>query len=437
MSETSNNQEQYEDDHIKPVSLMRRLEKRKVSNGVRKGDPKPPSWYPSDASATVVIEGASHTYGSCRRSQFLSWLSGAVAYDKVSSKEHECWYELEKAARSVIIPNTPKQEWIFTAGDLHEEHLISEFKQAGIYDSDQVQIYIPPPYNVSGRIDLIGTHEDGTKAIIEVKSCYGPAAESIMGDQTARRNQVIGNPKDNNLMQLALYQYHYAIPREEFGTAELVYGERGNGDTISFGVQVRPDDGAIRYAQILPYESEWVYAPYTVVDILTNYEEQTKRFHSGELPARDFEINYTDQQMFQYVDEAYTVTPEGADKPTSLGDFIKAGGKNRKFELKKKRGVSATINKTVAEQWTKYWDRVTNGGRQVNRPVEGSRKCMWCKYKHFCYSRDGVPLNDNINVKQASPVLHIEAGQPVAISMDPSLLIEDPTLLGLEEAFFD
>jgi hypothetical protein len=235
-------------------------------------------------------------------------------------------------------------------------------------------------------------------------------------------------------MQLAIYQYHYAAPRPEFTTAELVYGERGNGDTISFALQIRPDDGAIRYAQILPYESEWVYTPYTVLDILSNYEEQTKRFHAGELPARDFEINYNDKQMFQYVEEAYQVLVDGAEKPVSLSEFIDAGGKSRKFELKKKRGVSAVINKTVAEQWTKYWDRTVNGGRQVQRPVEGSKKCMWCKYKYFCYSRDGVPLNDNINVKEQPPVLHIEPNQPVEISGE---LIEDPTLLGLEEAFFD
>lgn len=411
---------------MKTPSLLKKLNKH-ITKG-RSGDPKPPSFYPSDASAHVNGQ----TYGSCRRAQFLNYLNNVVRYDKVAERKYEDWYSIWEVAQKVILPKSPKTNWIFKAGDRHEAHLIDEFKDAGLFDSEQIQIYIPD-YNVSGRIDLIAKDpETNLLTIIEVKSCYGPAAESIMGSDWARKNKLPGKPKENNLMQISLYQHWYANKRgDEFTCGELIYGERGNGDTISFEVSVDVESTSIAYRQIEPYYSDWIFTPYSVTDILENYKWQQENLEKRLVPPRDFNLIYTDEQMLLYSEEAYDVVVDGSKEAISVSKFISSanGETGRKFTLKNKKGVEASLTKASAEQFVKYWDRKVNGGRSVQKPEEGSKKCSWCDYKRFCYDFESNPIEWKVGESVIAPIVIKEAGEPV--------LIEDLETLGLNQEFLE
>ena len=368
----------------------------KLNKHIRKeraGDPKPASFYPSAASATV--DGT--TYGACRREQFLDYLKRVIDYDRVSDKKYGHWYETCEKASALIVPNSSKLHWIFAAGERHEEQLIEEFKNSNMFDSEQIQIYIPN-YDVSGRIDLIA-HDPDTdlKVIVEVKSVYGPAAESVFGSDYERRNKIPGTPKEANLMQIALYQHWYANPRQDFeNIAELIYGERGNGDSASFEVAVNKGTTQIAYRQVEPYYGNWTFAPYKVLDILDTFAQQKLRLEGNELPPRDFSLVYTDEEMLRYSEEAYDVVVEGTKDRISVLTFLDNGDKNRKFEIKNKKGVTASLTKASAEQFIKYYDRKKNGGREVKKPVEGSKKCQWCKYQKFCYPKGTAEVTDTI-----------------------------------------
>ena len=371
----------------------------------RSGDPKPASFYPSAASATV--DGK--TYGSCRREQFLDYLTRVIGYDKVYDRQYEDWYSLVEEAMKVVSPNSPKLMWIFAGGSRHEDQLIQEFKNSNMFDSEEVNVYIPG-YDVSGRIDLIA-HDPDTdlKVIVEVKSVYGPAAESVFGSDWERRNKVPGTPKENNLMQVALYQHWYANKRDNFDSGELIYGERGNGDSVSFEVIVSKETTQIAYRQIDPYYAEWVIAPYSVQDILDTYGDQKKNLIEGRLPDRDFSLIYRDDEMLAYAKEAYEIILDGEKDRISVEAFLEnpSKAKGRKFEIKNKKGVNANLTKASTEQFIKYYDRKLHGGREVMKPEEGSKKCQWCKFQKFCYDKDSNSRYNNYRVKDmlAAPTM--------------------------------
>lgn len=357
----------------------------------RLGDDKPPSFWPSSAAAQ---DSQGNIHGGCRRKVFLQYLKYAYQYSKHSDGRYNFWSSLVTDLESNTVKDSKYMHWIWEQGNLFEEHILDLIKESGLFVATQVQVYIPE-YNVSGKIDAIAFNaETGKNIITEIKSVYGPNGEKVIGTLWERKNGTAGEPRDYNLMQLALYQWHYAD--ESFDYGQLIYGDRGHGKYTVFQVDVDKITGAIRYRCIDPGETDWVTVSYTIFDILNNYKYLQQCVDSGKIPDRDFQLKYSDEQLINLIDESYNIFELDKDENhinsySNIDEFVSSanGKKGRKFAIESKG--KTTINKMIAEQYIKYLDRKINGGREVKKPEDGDYQCtMFCSYRNFCYNKDGT-----------------------------------------------
>lgn len=360
------------------------------------GDDKPPSLYPSNACA---VDKDGNVYGTCRRQQFLSYLQMMHKYYKNIDDRYSKWDDVIGKLEGKKLPPSTYMRWIWEQGELIEQHIIDLIKESGLFIATQTQVYIPK-YNVSGRIDIIALNPYSGKYIInEIKSVFGPNAEKVLGSQYERRDGRPGEPRDKNLMQTAIYDYKFA-DEDSFEESQLLYIDRGGGKNASYQVKVDKTNGDINYRQIEPNLCSWVKAPYTIFDILAQYENRQKELDSGVLPARDFTIKYSMKEIEDLVNDAYNIyeidkEDEIIDGPyEDVKSFLDVGKKNRKFMIKLKPKTKAEISKQIAEQYIKYSDRKQNGGRAVKEPEDGSYMCNYCDYKKFCFNDNGEPIND-------------------------------------------
>lgn len=358
----------------------------------RLGDDKPPSFWPSNASAT---DKNGNVYGMCRRQQFFGYLRLVVKYSSKSDHKYDFWIPTVEEIEKDLVPTSKYFYWIWEQGKLFEDHMLDLAKESGIFIGTQIQVYIPKE-NVSGKIDLIAYNPLNDKNIIvEAKSVYGPGGEHVLGTTFERKNGIMGEPKSNNLMQIALYDFHYAD--ETFDNSQLVYGDRGSGKYLVYEVDVNKETGIIRYRCIDPYISEWVIVQYTIFDILNTYTWQQENVDKNRIPDRDFALKYSEKRLWELVDESYFIVEcdkEGEEtdiKFKTIQEFLDAGKdkKSRKFVVKQKDKFS--ISKDVAEKFVKYIDRKTNGGRQVKMPDSGDWNCRFCQFQNYCYKADGSP----------------------------------------------
>lgn len=358
----------------------------------RLGDDKPPSFWPSSAAA-IGKDGSIH--GGCRRKIFLQYLKYVYQYSKKSDGRYNFWNHLIDELEKSLIKDSKYMHWIWEQGNLFEKHIIDLIKESGLFVGEQIQVYIPE-YNVSGKIDSIAFNaETGKYIITEIKSIYGANGEKVLGSLWERKNGIAGEPRDYNLMQIAIYQWHYAT--EDFDYGQLIYGDRGHGKYTVFQVDVDKKSGEIRYRCIDPGETNWVTVPYTIFDILNNYKFLQECVDSGKIPARDFQLKYSDQKLTLLINESYKIIElDKEEQPikeySTIEEFLINPNniKGRKFLIESKGNT--TINKVTAEQYIKYIDRVINGGRPVKKPEDGDYQCKtFCSYREFCYNKDGSP----------------------------------------------
>lgn len=358
----------------------------------RLGDDKPPSFWPSSAAA-IGKDGSIH--GGCRRKIFLQYLKYVYQYSKKSDGRYNFWNHLIEELEKSLIKDSKYMHWIWEQGNLFEKHIIDLIKESGLFVGEQIQVYIPE-YNVSGKIDSIAFNaETGKYIITEIKSIYGANGEKVLGSLWERKNGIAGEPRDYNLMQIAIYQWHYAT--EDFDYGQLIYGDRGHGKYTVFQVDVDKKSGEIRYRCIDPGETDWVIVPYTIFDILNNYKFLQECVDSGKIPARDFQLKYSDQKLTLLINESYKIIElDKEEQPVkeylTIEDFLVNPNniKGRKFLIESKGSTS--INKVTAEQYIKYIDRVINGGRPVKKPEDGDYQCTaFCSYRNFCYNKDCSP----------------------------------------------
>jgi len=351
------------------------------------GDDKPPSFWPSSAGAE---NKNGEFFGTCRRRIFLQYLIALVNYSEKSNNKYSFWKDLITIVKSKYIRESNYQRWIWEQGNLFEDHIVNLIKESGLFVASQTQVYIPE-YNVSGKIDIISFNPENQKYIItEVKSVYGPNGEKTIGTDYERHNKIPSEPRDYNLMQIALYQWHYAVD-DKFDYGQLIYGDRGNGKYSVYQVDVKKDTGAILYRTIDPFVSKWTQVPYTIFDILNLYKEIQDDIDAGIIPEKDFQLNYDDDTFFKLVDDNYKIVTLNSENKkvkeyTSLQEFIDDGkeeAKSRKFKLDYKNKF--VISKTESEQFVKYLDRKTNGGKEVKRPTIGNYQCSYCSFKDYCY----------------------------------------------------
>ena len=252
-----------------------------------------------------------------------------------------------------------------------------------------------------------------------------------------KRKKIAGKPKELNLMQLAIYQYWWALPfGKEYRNAELIYGERGSGDSCSFQVIVS-DDGVIQYGLTYPFFSDLETAPYTVFDIFDSYRYLQECVDSGLVPERDFNLVYSDEEFRKYVEDGYEIIVDGS--AISLNDYLSRSDSKKSFELKNKKGREVFLTKASAEQWIKYTDRLLNGGRQVKRPEEGSKKCLYCRYQKFCYgdfAYKGAPsVSSSLNSidRKAEPVSDGEDGSSTVAEVGSGSVPKDLSVISDSE----
>lgn len=361
----------------------------------RIGDSKPPTLWPSSAAA---LDSDGNHWGACRRRTFLKYMTEVVKYRNRANQDLGPWLPIAEQVVSVQTSESKYMHWIWEQGELFEAHMLDLFKESGIFLATQVMVYIPE-FNVSGKIDAIVINPDtGKKIICEAKSVYGINGDRVLGSNFDRKNGQAGEPRDYNLMQIAIYQYSFTDDSYEYG--QLIYGDRGTGRYAVYQVDVNKSTGIIRHRTISPGLGPWVSVSYTIFDILNVYKGITESIEEGVLPDRDFSIKYSFEQLRKLTDQSYKIVEtatgdDGVDVDVATyettEEFLNAsdGRKSRKFYLKARKETE--LSKTIAEQFVKYKDRKVNGGREVKPPEGGDYQCNYCNYTRFCYDNNNEP----------------------------------------------
>ena len=170
------------------------------------GNKKPPTQWPSEATALKENEyGEIEVIGKCRRAAFFRLLLDSFAF----SDKYSAYKTLVDKIRQDAIEVEPYLRWIWSQGELYEQHCTNLAKSSGVFIAEQTIVYVPE-HNVSGKIDIIVINPaTGKYRIVEIKSVYGYGANNVIGSPGERKKGQLGTPRDAHLMQLGLYQWHY------------------------------------------------------------------------------------------------------------------------------------------------------------------------------------------------------------------------------------
>ena len=330
----------------------------------RMGDPRHPTLWPSEATAIITNKhGDQEVVGKCRRA---CWLRYAKSNFQFSPTYSHLATLLEEVS-SVEIPVDRYMLWIWRAGELYEDYIISMAKTSGVYIGDQVGIYIPK-HNISGKIDLTVINPENSKlSDVEVKSVYGFGANVVLGTPGQRKQGNLGTPRDSNLMQIALYHWWDASKNEQYEDSRLLYGARDTGRYAEYRVRTEEEDGVVKvfYRGESPNVTTEVESPITINSIVQDgYKFIEDHLQAGEMPDRDFDLSYDDEKL-------HTLNERG--------------------ELSRKD--SEQLNK-IKDRVVENRQRVLDGQepkKQYKAVEKGDWQCRFCKNKNFCYNQDGTP----------------------------------------------
>lgn len=335
----------------------------------RLGEGKHPNLYPSGGSAIITNQyGEQEVVGACRRATFFRYLP--ECYDFYA--DYADYQNLVEQIRREQQPPDQYMLWIWRAGELYEEYLVGLAKESGVFIAAQIPIYLPK-YQVSGKLDLITVNpETGMKTITEVKSVYGHNSDHVIGQPTKHRKGVHGTPKDSNLIQIALYHWHFATKRPtEFEQSRLVYGARDTGRFAEYLIDTRKDNNDskthIYYTPIEPIDAAEVDSPITIDSILEQFEYVMNHIDTRTIPPRDYELQYSDEKIQQLYER----------KELGKGDSEKHA---RRLEQ-----IAENVEREAAGKAPK----------KLNQPiVKGDWNCRFCNFAHLCYKEDGSPRTD-------------------------------------------
>lgn len=329
----------------------------------RPGDPKPPTLWPSEASAVVEVEGKSHVAGKCRRATFFRYLLENFSfYDK-----YKIWKPLVEDIQCNALPTDRYLLWIWRQGELYEEFLVEQAKISGVFMSGQAQVYIPE-YNLSGKKDIEVINPQSRKlSIVEAKSVYGFGANTVIGTPGDRRKGQMGTPRDSNLMQIALYHWWSASEDDAYEESRLVYGARDTGRYAEYLVKTETqEDGTINilYKPHAPNIGSWVTSEITINAILTEYKNQQLWLDSGVLPGRDFEIIYDETKLA----ELYSSDEMGK---TDREQYEKVIARRQENIERQAQGLEPK--------------------KELKQIEKGDWHCSLCQYRKICYDNDNNP----------------------------------------------
>ena len=299
--------------------------------------------YPSEASAKVDDT----VFGKCARAVYLR-------YKKALGQQ----IEDSDGNLIPIIEDKPdaRSEWIFEAGSQFERMLIERARLANIFVCGHTKFSIDLPHNIKlkGELDAVFQDRDGKFVGIEIKSIHGAKAESaVIGSPAMRKRGFKGKPKDEHLMQTAVYAWHF---RKQIEAFHILYIMRDKCQRTEFEVKVKEDP----YGQRLIFVDGREWESFTFNDIMVRYEQLAEYLYTNTLPPRDFDLVYDDEKMCL---------------------------------LSEKK----LLSKADKEAWDKYWSRILEQKagkktRLVQRPIVGSWVCSYFNFSKNCYTRNGLPL---------------------------------------------
>lgn len=328
----------------------------------RPGDPKPPTLWPSEASAIVEVNGKTKVAGKCRRATFFRFLLENYAfYDK-----YKIWKPLVEDIKCNALPVDRYLLWIWRQGELYEEFLIEQAKISGVFVSSQATVFIPE-YNVSGKKDIeIVNPETHKLSIVESKSVYGHGGNAVLGTPSARRQGALGTPRDSNLMQIAIYHWWHASEDDAYEDSRLVYGSRDTGRYGEYLVRTVTKDDLIeiQYKANAPQSGPWVTSAITINAILTEYKNIQLWLDSGIIPPRDFDILFNEDQLA----DLYS---EGEMTKTDREQYEKVMA--RRAENRELEAAGEKVKKEL---------------KQIEK---SSYQCSYCSFQKVCYDNENKP----------------------------------------------
>lgn len=223
--------------------------------------------WPSEASAEYIDEyGEKKVVGKCHRAVYYR-LTGVEPTN----------------------PPTAKSQIIFLLGNSVEAMVTEAWKQMGIWENNSVK-WEDKERNISGEFDVILREGDELYGA-EVKSFYGYFAnKQILGHWEGRgknKRYIKGKPKDEHLMQAALYVDHSEGRLSGF---KLVYVSRDNCDMAEFNITVDPISKDI----FINGEKE---LRFTIADVYERYQQMNMFADNNMKPQREFELNPSDEKV--------------------------------------------------------------------------------------------------------------------------------------------
>jgi hypothetical protein len=309
--------------------------------------------YPSEASIRITNKwGEEETQGTCQRK---AWLRFKVAQELEKDLTNDIAILQVGEDTITVMPEKAdaKREWIFEEGRRVESTVLDIARSTGICRAGHRKFKVP----IADELCLVGELDgifqvSGELVGIEIKSVSGYNAErDVFGTAAARRAGMNGKPKVQHLLQTAVYAWHY---RQKIPRFSLMYFLRGSSLRTEFEVTVQEDYETSDFHIMVDGQDSGI----TINQIIGRYRELAGKLDRDELPDREYTLHYDDDKM------------------------------NKALE----RGQ---LNRTKKAQWEKYWDRKTNGGRQVKRPEHGDIECVFCPYTDVCYDSNKQPIEYN------------------------------------------
>ena len=319
----------------------------------RLGNQKAPTQWPSEASAVITNQhNEKEIIGKCRRAAYFRLLLDAFNF----SPKYSVYESLIDSIQKQKKDTDPYMRWVWAQGNLYEEHCINLAKESGVFIETQTPVYVPD-YNVSGKLDIVVINPDtGKLKIIEAKSVYGFGANKVLGTPGERKKGALGEPRESHLMQIGLYQWWYGNNDDRFEDGLLLYGARDTGRYAEYTVTVESSNSEERifYQGNSPNQTEKTDSGISIENILSQYEYIAKCLDSGEIPARDFELKYSDEKI---------------GKLHQIGE----------------------LSKKDSEQYVKRKKQIEEGKAKPVKAVEkGDWQCRFCDYQTVCYDGDGA-----------------------------------------------
>lgn len=194
--------------------------------------------------------------------------------------------------QSPVVPTNPpeaRSQIIFLLGHQVEAAICEAWKQMGIWENNSVR-WEDREKNISGEMDII-LREGEMLYGAEIKSFYGYYAnKQLLGHYSGRgRNKVWnpGSPKDEHLMQAALYVDH---THGKLAGFKLFYLSRDQMDMAEFNITVDENTKEIFINGIKEQR-------FTVQDIYDRYGTLDTFIKGGIKPQREFVLNPSQERV--------------------------------------------------------------------------------------------------------------------------------------------